>query len=41
LPEKEKVKINAKSTANIDNIFALLTSPNQKILDQFINNISK
>lgn len=38
LPEGENIKINAKSTANADNIFALFSSPNQKILDQFKNN---
>ena len=38
LPDRENVKINAKSTANVDNIFALLSSPNQKILNQFKNN---
>lgn len=38
LPEADNVKINAKSTANVDNIFALSSSPNQKILDQFKNN---
>jgi hypothetical protein len=39
LPEGEYVKINATSTANVDNIFALFTSPNQRILNQFKNNI--
>jgi len=38
LPEGGNIKINAKSTANADNIFALFSSPNQKILDQFKNN---
>jgi hypothetical protein len=38
LPEGENIKINAKSTANADNIYALFSSPNQKILDQFKNN---
>lgn len=38
LPEAGNVKINAKSTANSDNIFALFSSPNQKILQQFKNN---
>lgn len=38
LPESENVKINAKATANADNIFALFSSPNQKILEQFKNN---
>lgn len=37
--ENEKVKINVKSTANADNIFALFSSPNQKILDQYKNNL--
>lgn len=38
LPEAENIKINAKSTANTDNLFALFSSPNQKILNQFKNN---
>lgn len=38
-PETDNIKITAKSTANVDNIFALFSSPNQKILDQFKNNI--
>lgn len=38
LPEADNLKINAKSTANVDNIFALFSSPNQKILDKFKNN---
>lgn len=37
-PDADNVKINAKSTANDDNIFALFSRPNQKILDQFKNN---
>jgi len=39
LKENEIVKINAKSTANTDNIFALFNSPNQKILNQFKNSL--
>ena len=39
MPDAGNVKINAKSTANADNIFALFSSPNQKILDQFKNNL--
>jgi len=35
----EKVKINAVSTANSDNIFALFNSPNKVILDNFKNNL--
>lgn len=38
LPEIENVKINAKSTANVDNVFTLFTYPNQKIFDQFKKN---
>lgn len=34
-----KVKIMAISTANSDNIFALFTSPNKVILDNFKNNL--
>ncbi|MBV8254837.1 MAG: hypothetical protein JO154_19710 [Chitinophaga sp.] len=37
--EGEKVKVHAKSVANADNIFALFSSPNQKILNQFKNNL--
>jgi len=37
MPEGDNIKINAKSSANTDNIFALFTSPNQKILEQFKN----
>jgi len=39
-PESGSIKIHAKSTANVDNIFALFVSPNQKILDAFKNNLS-
>jgi hypothetical protein len=39
LHEGEGIKINVKSTANVDNIFALISSPNQKILNQFKNNL--
>ena len=35
----EKVNINVISTANSDNIFALFSSPNDKILNQFKNNL--
>ena len=34
-----KVKINAISTANSDNVFALFSSPNKVILDNFKNNL--
>ena len=34
-----KVKINAVSTANSDNVFALFNSPNKVILDNFKNNL--
>lgn len=36
---EEQTRINAKSTANSDNIFALFSSPNQKIINQFKSNI--
>lgn len=39
LDDGEKIKIIAKSTANVDNIFALFSSPNQKILNQFKNSL--
>lgn len=35
LEENQSIKIFVKATANTDNIFALFSSPNQKILDQF------
>jgi len=38
-PDTDQIKISAKSTANADNIFALFSSPNQKILNQFKSNI--
>nr|WP_315141486.1 hypothetical protein [uncultured Flavobacterium sp.] len=38
-PKNEQIEINVKSTANTDNIFAMFSSPTQKILDQFKNNI--
>ena len=41
LVEKEKgVEINVKSTANSDNIFALFSSPNDKIMNAFSSNLS-
>lgn len=39
LPEGETIKINAQSTANVDNIFALFSSPTQKILDNYKINL--
>jgi hypothetical protein len=39
LPDADNLKINTKSTANVDNIFALFSSPNQKILDEFKSNL--
>jgi hypothetical protein len=38
-PKNEQIEINVKSTANTDNIFAMFSSPTQKILAQFKNNI--
>ena len=38
-PEGGNVNIKAAATANADNVFALFSSPNQKILDQFKNNL--
>jgi len=34
-----KIKINVISTANSDNIFALFSSPNKVILENFKNNL--
>lgn len=40
LVENEKgVEINVKSTANSDNIFALFSSPNDKIMNAFSSNL--
>jgi len=33
--QDDGIKVHAKSTANVDNIFALFFCPAQKILDQF------
>lgn len=33
--EKEYVCVEAEATANVDNIFALISSPTQKILNKF------
>ena len=35
----ERINVNAISTANSDNLFALFSSPNDKILNQFKNNL--
>ncbi len=40
LSEKEKgVEINVKTTANSDNVFALFSSPNDKIMNAFKENL--
>ncbi len=40
LSEKEKgIEINVKTTANSDNIFALFSSPNDKIMNAFKENL--
>jgi len=40
LSEKEKgVELNAKTTANSDNVFALFSSPNDKIMSAFKENL--
>lgn len=39
-PEGQNTKIVAKSTANVDNIFALFSSPTKKILAAFKDNLS-
>lgn len=36
-PEGQYVRITAKATANVDNVFALFSSPGQKILDRFLD----
>jgi hypothetical protein len=37
-PKDQGVEIQVKSTANSDNIFALFSSPNEKILNSFVSN---
>lgn len=39
ISEGNSVSIHARSTANSDNIFALFSSPNLKILSQFKNHL--
>ena len=41
LPEGENTKVIAKATANIDNIFALFSSPGKKILVAFKSNLKR
>jgi hypothetical protein len=38
-PKDGSVGIHVKSTSNADNIFALFSSSNQKIINQFKNNL--
>ena len=40
LPEGENTKIVAKATANVDNVFALFSSPGKKIIEAFKSNVS-
>jgi len=37
--EENKVKVNAVATANVDNIYALFSSPTQKIFNKFKQNL--
>ncbi|MBN8694089.1 MAG: hypothetical protein J0L69_12915 [Bacteroidetes bacterium] len=37
--EGNKTKISAFSNANVDNLFALFSSPNKKIISQFKDNL--
>jgi len=37
--QNDKTNINVKSTANSDNIFALFSSPNDKIMNAFKENL--
>ena len=39
-PAGNDTKITAKSTANVDNIYALFNSPNKKILSEFKKGLS-
>lgn len=40
LPEGQNTKVIAKATANVDNIFALFSSPGKKILNAFKENLT-
>ncbi|MBL8828441.1 MAG: hypothetical protein JNM18_15775 [Planctomycetaceae bacterium] len=40
MPEGENTKIVAKAMANVDNIFALFSSPGKKIIEAFKSNVS-
>ena len=40
MPEGDNTKIVAKATANVDNIFALFSSPGPKIIEAFKSNIA-
>jgi hypothetical protein len=39
-PEGDNTRIKARSTGNVDNIFALFKSPNQTILQKFKESLS-
>ena len=39
LPEGESTKVVARATANVDNVFALVSSPGKKILAAFKSNL--
>jgi hypothetical protein len=41
LPQNEKTVIKIKATGNMDNIFALIKSPNSVILSSFKDNIKQ
>jgi hypothetical protein len=40
IPEAEYTRIKARSTGNVDNIFALFKSPNETILQKFRESLS-
>ena len=40
VPEGDATKINARATANVDNVYAAFRSPGQKIIDHFKHGIN-
>ena len=40
IPEADNTRIKARSTGNVDNIFALFKSPNKTILEKFRESLS-
>ena len=41
MPEGENTKVVARATANVDNVYALFSSPGKKIIDAFKSNVTR